>query len=137
MTDAISGLNHINMRAPEAMIERLRAFYCDVIGLREGPRPAFRSRGYWLYGGASDVLHLTIIAEENRDAVASIAPLPTGWLDHIAFTAVDKAAAIRRLESAGITYEIDEVPMAGPEVGQAQIFLTDPAGIGVELNFVQ
>lgn len=128
MSDAVTGLNHINFRAPPDLIERLRAFYCEVIGFSEGPRPAFRSHGHWLYGGGRDLLHLTVIpaAGAGETPVAS-----TGWFDHVAFTGTDRIATMARLEAAGVRYEIDEVPLAG----QVQIFLTDPAGIGVELNF--
>jgi catechol 2,3-dioxygenase-like lactoylglutathione lyase family enzyme len=128
VSDAIAGLNHVNFRAPADMIERLRAFYCDVIGLGVGPRPAFRSGGYWLYGGDRALLHLTVIP----DAAANDTPrAATGWFDHVAFTGTDRNATMTRLDAAGMDYDIDEVPLAG----QVQIFLTDPAGIGVELNF--
>ena len=134
MTQVIGGLDHVNVRAPEDMIERLRAFYRDVIGLNEGPRPPFRSRGYWLYGGERDLLHLTIIpADADARVPASTPAARTGWFDHVAFTGMNRAESIRRLEAAGVPYEIDEVPM----LGQVQVFLTDPAGIGVELNLVQ
>jgi catechol 2,3-dioxygenase-like lactoylglutathione lyase family enzyme len=99
-----------------------------VIGLVDGPRPPFRSRGYWLYGGGRDLLHLTIAADAPA---ASRPPQGTGWFDHLAFTGVDLAATIARLDAAGIAYARDEVPM----LGQVQLFLTDPAGIGIELNF--
>jgi len=45
----VTALNHINLRAPDALLATLRDFYCEVVGLREGPRPAFGSRGWWLY----------------------------------------------------------------------------------------
>ena len=125
---AITGLGHVNIRAPEDLIERLRAFYRDVIGLHEGPRPPFRSRGYWLYAGERDLLHLTIA---GGAAAEPSLPARSGWLDHVAFTGGDLAQTIARLDAAGIAYERDEVPM----LGQVQLFLTDPAGIGVELNF--
>ena len=132
MTHAVARLDHINVRAPEDMIERVRAFYRDVIGLREGPRPPFRSRGYWLYGGELDLLHLTILPADADATTASPTPAArTGWFDHVAFTGTDRADSIRRLEAAGVAHEIDEVPMTG----QAQIFLIDPSGMGVELNF--
>jgi len=124
MSDMVTGLAHVNIRAPEALIEDVRAFYRDMVGLREGPRPPFRSRGYWLYAGARDVLHLTVdprVERANGD----------GWLDHVAFSANDLDATIARLEKAGIAYERDDVP----SLDQVQLFLTDPAGIGVELNF--
>ena len=128
MNEAIAGLNHVNIRGPEDLIERLRVFYRDVIGLGDGPRPPFRSRGYWLYGGGRDLLHLTIAADTSTE---SSQPLNTGWFNHIAFTIVDLDATIARLDASSIAYERDEVPM----LGQVQLFLTDPAGIGVELNF--
>jgi catechol 2,3-dioxygenase-like lactoylglutathione lyase family enzyme len=123
----IGGLAHINLSAPQDMIERLRLFYRDVIGLDDGPRPAFRSRGYWLYGGERDLVHLTIEPESS----AAAEPAATGWFNHVAFALTDFEAARRRLDAARVDYEIDGVPGGG----EMQIFLRDPAGIGVELNF--
>ena len=122
----IAALSHVNLRASAAMVERLRRFYCDVIGLEEGPRPPFRSRGHWLYGGGRDLMHLTV-AEEAADA----SPRDSGWFDHYAFAACDVTATRARLDAAGVAYEVDEVPARG----EVQLFLTDPAGVGVELNF--
>ncbi len=130
MTRGVGGLAHINFRAPEAMIERLRAFYRDVIGLSDGPRPPFRSRGYWLYAGGRDVLHLTITAEDG-DALAR--PARAGWPDHIAWACTDADTMRARLDAAAVPYEVDEVPGSR----QLQIFLNDPAGVGVELNFAR
>ena len=33
------GFSHYNLRAPLALVEELRGFYCDVVGLSVGPRP--------------------------------------------------------------------------------------------------
>jgi catechol 2,3-dioxygenase-like lactoylglutathione lyase family enzyme len=125
----VRGLAHANIRAPEAMIERLRRFYIDLIGLRQGPRPAFRSgsRGYWLYAGGTDVLHLTIAGPDDTE------PQATGFLDHLAFACTDLAATRARLDAAGLAYELDAVD----ELGQVQLFLTDPCGLDIELNFVR
>lgn len=62
------GFAHNGLRAPRAMIERLRTFYCEVVGLRVGPRPPFCSRGYWLYAGAHVVRHLTIAPDDGTRA---------------------------------------------------------------------
>ena len=96
MNDAVAGLAHVNIRAPQALIEDVRAFYRDVIGLREGPRPPFRSRGYWLYAGGRDVLHLTVDPGAERAS-------GDGWLDHVAFAATGAALcpnAFDHVESA-------------------------------------
>ena len=121
----VRGLAHANIRAPEAMIERLRCFYIDLIGLRQGPRPAFRSRGYWLYAGENDVLHLTIAGPGDTE------PQATGHFNHLAFACTDLDATRARLDAGGLAYEVDEVD----EPAQVQLFLTDPCGLDIELNF--
>ena len=42
---SITGLSQYNLRAPRELLESLRAFYCDVIGLSMEKRPPFRSFG--------------------------------------------------------------------------------------------
>ena len=51
-------LGHVNFGAQADVIESLRRFYVEVIGLREGPRPRFGSgsSGHWLYAGEHDVI---------------------------------------------------------------------------------
>lgn len=123
----VQGLDHVNLSAPSALLERVRRFYIDVIGLIEGPRPAFRSgsRGHWLYAGTAPVLHLTVRGEGDADAT------PTGWLNHIAFACTDLPGSRARLDAAGVPYRVDIVDMPA----QVQLFLNGPAGTGVELNF--
>ena len=124
----VAGIDHINLHATTTTIERLRAFYLDVIGLREGPRPTFRSgsRGYWLYAGDQPVLHLTIAAHDGAAAQ------PTGVFNHLALACDDLDGMRARLDAAGIHYTTDAVD----ELRQVQLFLSDPAGIGVELTFI-
>ena len=33
-------------------------WYCDILGLRTGPRPDFPFQGAWLYAGENAVIHL-------------------------------------------------------------------------------
>ncbi|MGH8216710.1 MAG: VOC family protein [Rhodanobacteraceae bacterium] len=121
------GIGHINLRASAEIIERMRRFYVDVVGLREGSRPNFRSgsHGHWLYAGDVDVLHLSI----RNDGVSGTCA--TGAFGHMAFAIDDLAAAQARLDAAGVPYETDIVD----ERHQVQLFLADPAGVGVELTF--
>jgi catechol 2,3-dioxygenase-like lactoylglutathione lyase family enzyme len=55
----------------------------------------------------------------------------TGRFDHIAFAAEDLPAVRARLQSRGVSFREQVVP----RTGAAQIFLFDPDGVGVELNF--
>ena len=85
------------------------------------------SNGYWLYAGEQDVLHLTECpAEESRSTEARTT------FDHAAFNCRGRDAYEERLLQRGIVYDVDAVP----QTGQFQIFFKDPAGNGVELNFV-
>jgi len=123
----LSGLDHINLRAPRELMERLREFYCEVVGLQVGPRPPFDSFGYWLYAGTQPVVHLS---------EAPGAPVPTaarGVYDHTAFRCTDRPAYEAALQAQGIDYRVVRVPMTQ----QVQLFCRDPAGNGVELNFLE
>ena len=54
----VHALDHYNLRAARPLLDRLRDFYCDVVGLTVGERPPFRRFGYWLYAGGRPVLLL-------------------------------------------------------------------------------
>ncbi len=123
---ALIGFNHYNIRAPRPTMEVLRAFYCEVVGLRLGERPALRSFGYWLYIGEKDVLHLS---ESAADEVRLTDQQTT--FDHVAFTATDQAAMEARLTQHGVQFISRSVSATGVN----QVFFRDPAGNGIEFNF--
>ena len=126
----VTAFNHYNLRSPQPMLDTLRDFYVNVVGLRVGPRPPFEVAGYWLYVGEHAVLHLT-----ERAGAAKLADAPAGEprnsFDHAAFSCIDPGECEVRLKRHGIVYRIGSVPLTG----QTQIFFSDPAGNGVELNF--
>ena len=122
----ITGFSHFNLRAPRELLEELRSFYCNVVGLAVGQRPPFRSFGYWLYAGAQDVLHLSESGPDERRSMHV-----SGTFDHVAFRCSDLAGFERKLAEQGVEYEIAHVP----QTKQVQLFFADPAGNGVELNF--
>lgn len=122
----VRGFSHYNLRAPREMIERLQVFYRDVVGLTVGERPPFTFFGYWLYAGDRPLLHL---AETGPGESRSLAG--AGTFDHAAFDCDDRPAFEARLAALGVAYRTARVP----QTGQVQLFLKDPAGNGVELNF--
>ncbi|MEP6898093.1 MAG: VOC family protein, partial [Rhodanobacter sp.] len=125
----VRGLDHVNLRAPAGIIDKVRQFYIDVIGLREGPRPVFRSgsHGHWLYAGDTAVLHLSVGPGMDPDRGNS----PTTYFSHYALACSDLAGARARLDAAGVRYSIDVIE----DRNQVQVFAVDPAGIVVELDF--
>lgn len=123
-----TGLSHFNLRADRTTLDALRDFYVGTIGLTVGYRPAFSTAGYWLYADRLDVLHLTEAAP-NEQRPANV----VNTFHHVAFSCTDRAEFERRLQKLQINYTSDRVPMTHLH----QLFLSDPAGNGVELNFVE
>ncbi len=123
---ATEGLNHFNIAAPADLLARVRDFYVDVVGLEEGYRPDFGIPGHWLYAGGRAVLHLMEVEASGR------APTGTpGFLDHVAFTCRDLEDTERHLQRLGVEYRRSDLR----DFGLIQLFVRDPTGLGVEMNF--
>jgi len=127
---AIEGLNHYNIIAPSQLMAEVREFYITIVGLEEGYRPDFGVPGHWLYAGDSPVLHL-MDANAMQQKGNPSGETGTGNLDHIAFNASDLSATEAKLIDQGQDYRKSEYP----NFNLTQLFLRDPIGLGVELNF--
>ena len=121
----ILSINHIQLVAEKDLVIKLKDFYCDVVGLTEGFRPAFERFGFWLYINDKDVVHL-ITPKEGDDRSTH-----KSSYDHVAFKAGDYEGVLKKLKTLNIPFE--EKPIPG--MTAHQIFLRDPAGNRVELNF--
>ena len=115
-------LGHVTVRSAD--FDRTQHFYCDLLGLRNGPRPAIPVPGRWFYLGDNAVLH---VLPRLQDSAAG-AP---GAVDHFALNAQDLPAFEQRLRDAGQAFECKR--LADTDVWQ--LFLTDPDGARVELCF--
>ena len=117
----ISGLDHINIRTSN--LQRLCEFYVGVLGMKLGKRPSFDSPGAWVYAGDHAVLHVGVTDKPARGNTQPV--------DHYALHAHGRKAIERRLKKAKLAYQVADVP------GRAmkQIFVKDPDGVSVELNF--
>jgi len=116
-------------------IGKTRAFYCDVLGLRVGPRPPLDFAGYWLYIGDVPAIHIgewrSYTAHSLVNGIPVTTPAPgTGPLDHIAFNGSNYEEIRGRLERHGVPFALNIVP----ESGLWQVFLGDPNGVKIEIN---
>ena len=116
-------------------LEKTRAFYCDVLGLRAGPRPPFKFKGLWIYAG--DVACIHVAERESYDETSRTPANPadpvnhgSGSVDHIAFAATGYDELIATLEKSGVKYRATQVP--GSDL--RQLFVFDPDGIQIEIN---
>lgn len=120
---SILGIDHINFHAERHLLEDMKTFYCDVVGLQPGFRPNFQQFGYWLYADNVPLVHLyEAVGRDVRQSGAVSA------FDHVAFRCSESQDVIARLERLGVPYKLVELPHSG----QLQINVTDPAGHKVE-----
>jgi len=132
----LSHIEHYLVSADD--MDRTRDWYRDVLGMQEGPHPDFGFPVHWMYLDGKDVVHIGRNARDsggNQKAylgrLAQNSGAGTGAIDHIAFRARGLAATMAHLRHHGVEFSERRAN------GQAlyQLFLYDPNGIKVELNF--
>lgn len=123
-------LAHVNIRASH--LAETIAFYEEVIGLVATPIP-----------GMVDMTHRAWLRDPSGDAIVHVGDLDVGTggaegahrgggaIDHVAFECDDVTGFRAHLDRLGHAYRHNIVPAAGLE----QLFLHDPDGILIELNF--
>jgi catechol 2,3-dioxygenase-like lactoylglutathione lyase family enzyme len=112
----LARLAHVNLSIED--VERSRAFYRDLLGLPEAPRPADAGRaGCWFELGGVGV-HLS--AEPGAQNASS--------KRHVAFEVEDLDAARAELSRHAVPIE-EGKPMAGVR----RLFVRDPSGNRIEL----
>jgi catechol 2,3-dioxygenase-like lactoylglutathione lyase family enzyme len=119
-------------------VDATRNFYRDVLDFTEGYRPELEFHGHWLYLGDTPVIHIadwaSYTAHSNKLGIPVTKPAPgTGPLDHIAFNGADAnyESLVQRLREHRLAHH----PHDTPGIGLRQIFLEDPNGLKLELNF--
>ncbi|MBZ4200869.1 MAG: diguanylate cyclase [Methylotenera sp.] len=122
----VTEINHFNLRTPYETMLKLKDFYCDVVGLKVGPRQGFSSCGFWLYIGDNDVLHLA----EYRGDGEPLSHVLTS-VDHFSFTCTDMPAMEAHLNACKVDYTVRDLPVLKVK----QINFKDPVGNGIELFF--
>ena len=134
-------LNHFSIRTTD--LDASRHFYADVLGLTVGPRPDFPFPGLWMYRGdhgdaANAVVHIIGIDRNDPQGLkqylgdrAQTSLAGSGAVDHIAFFADGLAAMLAHLRDRGVTFRERTVPA----IGLHQLFLDDPCGVMIELNY--
>jgi catechol 2,3-dioxygenase-like lactoylglutathione lyase family enzyme len=118
----LSSLDHVNLRTAD--LAAMRAFYTEVLGLSEGPRPAFGFGGAWLYCGDRAAVHLVEVAAP---------PAPEGELrlEHFAFAAEGLADFLAALRRRAVAYRLAVIA----DFGIVQVNLHDPDGNHLHVDF--
>jgi catechol 2,3-dioxygenase-like lactoylglutathione lyase family enzyme len=121
---SVGVLDHFNIRTRK-LAETVR-FYEDVLGLEKGARPNFAFPGAWMYSEGRPVVHLVDISltEEAQKP-------DSGCVHHVAFVSRGFEGMRQRLNAKGMRFDARQVP--GGDLWQ--IFVHDPNGVMIELNY--
>jgi len=131
----LSHIEHFLLQTTD--MEKTRAWYVNVLGMRVGPSPDFKFPVFWLYLGDKDVVHVTeggAKVSENRKRYVgqeSQATQGSGAIDHLAFRATGLRDMMAHLKSLGVDFKQRQVD----DQGLYQLFMFDPNGIKIELNY--
>ena len=131
----LSHIEHFLLQTAD--MEATREWYTNVLGMRVGPSPDFKFPVFWLYLGDKDVVHVTQggkgISENRRQYVGqqSEATEGSGVVDHIAFRATGLREMLAHLKSLGVDFKQRQVS----DQGLYQLFMFDPNGVKIELNY--
>lgn len=123
----VNGLDHVNIQTRN-MGGTVR-FFADVLALVPGAPPGGLdpSQITWMFDAAGRPLfHLS-----TRGGAAGEDAADTGALHHVALSCTGHAEMVARLDGLGLDYARNEVPAAGVR----QLFVRDPNGVLLELNF--
>lgn len=121
-------IDHVNLSVPSARLPEMLAFYTGIVGLRQGDRPPLPFPGHFLYCEESPVAVLHLATYQEDELALS---QPTGRFNHVCFRKTGLAQTRERLAAGNHPYREQDRP-GNPVV---QIFVTDPAGVTVELTF--
>jgi catechol 2,3-dioxygenase-like lactoylglutathione lyase family enzyme len=117
-------LDHFNIRTRK-LADTVR-FYEEVLEFDNGDRPNFSFPGAWMYSEGKPVVHIVDISETDEPQKPD-----SGVVHHVAFASNGFAGMKQRLTSKGLPFDVRAVP----GVAVWQIFVTDPNGVMLELNY--
>lgn len=124
MSIEIETLHHVSLSVTD--LERARAFYAGVLGLREIERPAFDFPGAWFAMGDRQ-LHLIVhTAPRSLRGTTEVDPRD----GHFALRVKSRRDALARLRANGV--EVRDNPRNATP--WEQIHFTDPDGNVIEMN---
>ena len=137
MLQIATNFDHVNINT--IYLEKTINFY-TLLGLVDGPRPDFDFNESWLYLDPDLQTACMHLVEINFEFYTE----GSGAVDHIAFRCdVEKLTDTQnKLDEAGIEYKYNRVLLeegnnekSTPPNAIDQLFIYDPNGIQIELNF--
>ena len=123
----VNRIDHINLRT--SLLEETSTFYENLLGLKRGRAAGMdQSRNAWLYDEEGrPIVHVNMPADGERELPGE----DTGRVHHIALDCTGYDTMIARLDDLQQAYQSNVIA----ELGLRQLFVMDPNGLRLELNF--
>ena len=122
----LSDLHHVALKTQD--LAASEQFYVDVLGMEKVDRPDFDFPGAWLQMGETMFHLMAGYAAQGPDGETYRG---SGAVDHLAIKARDFDAMREKFELSGIKYKENNIR----DFGIWQLFVNDPDGVIIELNF--
>lgn len=123
----VNRIDHINLRTP--LLEETLVFYERLLDLKRGRAAGMdQARNAWLYDPAgAPIVHVNMPDEgeqllQNKDS---------GRIHHVALDCVGYDETMAKIADMGLEHSLNYID----EIGLRQIFVLDPNGVRLELNF--
>lgn len=123
----INSLDHYNIET--VRLEQTVEFYTEVLGLSRGYRPSsIPIPGAWMYAGGHACIHINEVSDDLSG--------PTGPINHVAFETANEPGDYDAMRATLAKRDLpfDEAD-SRPMIPLRQIFVHDPNGIRIELNY--
>ena len=125
---AVQTIDHVTLVVED--LERSRAFFADLLGMQEVPRPDFGFPGLWFQAGSTQI-HLNVAGEEAGKAGHEYLGSQITRALHIAFLVDNALTAADYLRAHNV--EIIAGPRNRPD-GAIQLYILDPDGHQIEIT---
>ena len=129
----IEAIDHVNIRTPD--VPATSRFFAEVLAMTVIDTPGIpdRTRAAWVCDAEGRaVIHLgTADVTYPWEESAVVAAPGSGRIHHVALRCAGHDAVRQRLVDKGIAYRANEIS----EIGLRQLFVAEPNGIMLELNF--
>ena len=122
----LTDLHHVALRTGD--LEASEQFYTEVLGMEKVDRPDFDFPGAWLQMGETMFHLMAGYAALGPDGKISHG---SGAVDHLAIQARGFDEMREKFESSGVEYKENNIQ----DFGIWQLFVNDPDGVIIELNF--
>lgn len=117
----VNGINHVNIRTTD--VDASARFYTEVLDFkfRGGPLVMGREPNWLFDKSGHPIIHLRVMAPDSES---------TGPIDHVALDCEGLPLVVERLKQRDLKFDI-----ANLQPGVTIVFVKDPHGVMLELNF--